>query len=67
MKKNLRKELCDFLDGWMDISGADDMPDGAWQAMCEEGVEAFNQEYGTHIDTNDGFHAWVGHPWKGEK
>lgn len=50
--------LLEFLDGWM-MPMDDDLPDGAWQAMVQEGVAAYNETYGTHIDTFDGWMAWV--------
>lgn len=52
---SLPTALFDFLDGWYD----DELPDGAWWAMLEEGVVAYNKETGQDIDPNDGVHAYL--------
>jgi len=43
--------LCSYLQ----VYDNDDLPDGAWQAMIEDGVDAFNEDYGTVYDRNEGF------------
>lgn len=43
--------LVDFLQAW----DMDDLPDGAWQAMLEEGAEAYSDEFGISIDPHDAF------------
>lgn len=57
MKK--KEEMFYFLNGWSEVSGADEMSDGAWQAVIMEGVEAFNEEEGTDFDPHEGWLAWV--------
>lgn len=34
----------------------DEAPDGAWQAMIEDGVRQYNEEYGTNYDP---FETWL--------
>ena len=45
----------DFLEAWNN----DELPDGAWWAMLEEGVTAYNEVEGTRVDPNDGVHAYL--------
>jgi len=45
----------EFLEAWDD----DTLPDGAWQALLEEGVDAYNQEHDANIDSYEGFMAYV--------
>lgn len=52
-----RESLYNFISGWME--GMDDLPDGAWQAVIEEGVEEFSKHYLIDIDSNDGFHEYL--------
>lgn len=47
--------LIDFLEAY----DHDDLPDGAWQAMIEDGVKAYNEEFGARIDPFDGFMAYI--------
>lgn len=47
--------FADYIDAWNN----DDLPDGAWWAMLEEGVDSYNKEFGTSIDGNDGVHAYL--------
>jgi hypothetical protein len=51
------KQFIDWMSGY--CGGLDDLPDGAWQAWCEEGVAVFNKDCGTHIDPHDGWLYWV--------
>lgn len=37
----------------------DDLSDGAWQAACEDAVEAYNKEHRTNIDPFDGWMHWI--------
>jgi hypothetical protein len=57
----MNKELCGFLDGWQEASGAEDMPDGAWQCVMMEGVEAYNTENNTKFDPHEGWLYWIQH------
>ncbi len=45
------------MDGY--CSAFDDLPDGAWQACCENAVEHYNETHGTNIDPFDGWMHWV--------
>lgn len=47
--------LFDFLIAY----DHDDLPDGAWQAMIEDGVKDFNDEFGAFVDPYEGFMAYV--------
>lgn len=47
----------DFMDGFCEAF--DDLPDGAWQECCKEGVLEYNKEFKTNIDSHDGWLAWV--------
>lgn len=47
------------LIGFLEAFDHDDLPDGAWQAMIEDGVEAYNKEFGAHIAPFDGFMAYA--------
>lgn len=49
-----RSSLVPFLDGWMHCDD-DDLPDGAWQAIIEEGVAEWATINRVRIDTLDGF------------
>ena len=49
-----RAGLVAFLDGWMGCDD-DDLPDGAWQAIIEEGVAEWAVINRVCIDTLDGF------------
>ena len=60
--ENYPDGLFGFLDGWCEASGADDMPDGAWQTVMMEGVEAFNEEENENVDPHDGWLAWANRP-----
>ena len=55
----MNKEFCWWMDGWQEASGAEDMPDGAWQAVMMSGVEAYNESEGTNIDPHEGWLYWV--------
>ena len=64
MTKRFRKNKFSVPDNFVDwMSGYceefDDLPDGAWQCCCENAVEDFNKEHGTHIDPFDGWMHWV--------
>lgn len=61
MKKRKHKHYPDGFVDWMSgyCEGFDDLSDGAWQAACENGVDAYNKEYGTRIDTHDGWMYWL--------
>ena len=50
-------ELVKFLDdnGFND----DSLPDGAWQAMLEDGVKEYNRKNGTRYDPFDGFMYYI--------
>lgn len=54
-KRFHRVGLVAFVSAW----DMDDLPDGAWQCMIEEGVQAWADEYGVSIDPNDGFHEYL--------
>lgn len=47
--------------GWMEgyMSMCDDLPDGAWQAVGEEGVKHYNEQYGTKLDPFDAWLYWA--------
>ena len=53
----IHQDFVDWMSGYCMLF--DEMPDGAWQACCMEGVEAFNKDYGTNIDAHDGWLHWV--------
>lgn len=55
----MNKEFCWFMDGWQEASGADEMPDGAWQCVMMEGVEAYNEDEKTNIDPHEGWLYWI--------
>ena len=55
----MNKELCWYLDGWQEASGADEMSDGAWQCVMMEGVDAYNKENNTKIDPHEGWLYWI--------
>lgn len=38
-----------------------DLPDGAWQAMLEDGAKAFTKAYGISIEPFDAFMEYVEH------
>jgi len=59
MSDSMDKKFCYFMDGWQEASGADEMSDGAWQAVMEEGVAAHNEEEGTNFDTHEGWMYWI--------
>jgi hypothetical protein len=50
-------EFTGFMDGYCDAF--DDLPDGAWQSCCMEGVESFNEVNKTRIDPHDGWMFWL--------
>jgi hypothetical protein len=45
-----RQSLIDFVSAYDN----DDLPDGAWWAVMEEGVEAWSSYSGVSIDPHDG-------------
>lgn len=47
------------LIGFLEAYDHDDLPDGAWQAMIEDGVKDFNEWQGASVDPFDGFMAYV--------
>ncbi|MFA7667328.1 MAG: hypothetical protein WCY32_14560 [Burkholderiaceae bacterium] len=47
--------LFDFLETF----DHDDLSNGAWQAVIEDGVKAYNKEFGTNVDPFEGFMAYV--------
>ena len=47
--------LVDFMAAFDD----DSLADGAWQAMLEEGGEAYSQEFNVAIDGHDAFMEYV--------
>lgn len=47
--------LCQFLEEWE----SEDLPNGAWWAHLEEGVDAYNKEMDTKFDRNNGVHFYV--------
>jgi len=51
----MKTELFGFLSAFDD----DSAPDGAWQAMIEDGVIAWNEDNKTNLDPFDTFHAYV--------
>ncbi len=51
----------DLLIGTLSAYDNDDLSDGAWQAMLEDGAKAFTQAYGIRIDPFDGFMEYVEH------
>lgn len=53
-KEKHRSSLVPFLEGWMG-GFDDDLPDGAWQAIIEEGVAEWATINRVRIDTLDGF------------
>ena len=56
-KQHYPAGFVDWMTGYCDAF--DDLPDGAWQAACENAVEAYNDEHGTGIDPFDGWMHWV--------
>lgn len=42
-----------FLDGYME--GLDDLPDGAFQAACEEAVAIYSETFSIALDGTDGY------------
>jgi hypothetical protein len=51
----------DRLFGWMEgyMSMAEGLPDGAWQAVGEEGVKAYNEQYRMKYDPYDAWLYWA--------
>lgn len=47
--------LMDFMQAWDDP----DLEDGAWQAMLEEGGEAYADAFGIDIDGYDAFQEYM--------
>ncbi len=47
------------LDGFLDAFNDHDLPDAAWFAKMMEGVEAYNEAYGTTIDPHSGVLEWI--------
>jgi len=47
--------LFDFLEAY----DHPDLADGAWQAVIEDGVKAYNAAFGHHVDPFEGFMAYV--------
>ena len=54
-KRGIGTELYYFVDAMND----DDLPDGAWWAMLEEGVRNYNSEYGTNYDPHEAVHRYL--------
>ncbi len=50
-----------MLVGFLVAYDNDDLSDGAWQAVLEDGAKAFSQAYGIRIDPFDGFMEYVEH------
>jgi len=47
-------KLKDEFVGWMEAFNMDDLPDGAWFAVLEEGAEKFGKKFNLkNLDTND--------------
>lgn len=55
MTKKYSTELVAFLEAW----DKDELGNGAWQALLEGGVSAFNKWKGTNIDPHYGFLLYV--------
>lgn len=51
----------DSLIGFMSAYDNDDLSDGAWQAMLEDGAKAFSKHFGIRIDPFDAFMEYVEH------
>jgi len=49
----------DELYWFIDALNDDDMPDGAWWALLEEGAKNFNNEYGTDYDPFECVHGYL--------
>ena len=58
-KLKVPANFVDWMSGY--CAAFSDFPDGAWQCACENAVDEFNQEHGTHIDTYDGWIYWIEH------
>lgn len=63
-KKRLHYREPKIPDGFVDwmkgyCSSFDDMPDGAWQAACEDAVRHYNRDHKTNLDPFDGWMAYV--------
>lgn len=56
-RKQISQQFYSFMDGYCDAF--DDLPDGAWQSACMEGVKSYNKQFGTRIDPHRGWLAWV--------
>ncbi len=52
-------EKNDELYAHIDCMNDDDLPDGAWWAMLEEGVRNYNEANGTNFDPFEGVHAYL--------
>jgi hypothetical protein len=58
-KKQMDKPFCWWMDGWQEASGADEMSDGAWGAVMQEGVRAYNEDNKTNFDEHEGWLYWI--------
>lgn len=47
------------LIGFLEAYDHDDLADGAWQAMIEDGVKDYNEWQGASVDPFDGFMAYI--------
>jgi len=47
---------------YMQANDDSDLPQGAWQAMLEDAVEAYNNQHGTNFDPYDMFMEYI--QWK---
>ncbi len=51
----------------IDAMNDDQMPDGAWWAMLEEAVQAYNERNNTDFDETASVHAYLKWNFKGKK
>lgn len=58
MKKQ-NNGLPDDLFYFIDAHNDDDASDGAWWAMLENAVTAWNEKHGTNYDENETVHAYI--------
>lgn len=62
MAKRIRYQASkhrDQLVGFMSAYDHDDLSDGAWQAMLEDGAKEFTKATGIQIDSFDAFHEYI--------
>lgn len=51
----------DTLIAYLSAFDNKDLPDGAWQAMLEDGAKAFSEDFGISIEPFDAFMEYAEH------